>query len=29
LREGMLATMMAADGFRTLPPQPGGRRPRR
>ena len=26
LREGMLATMMAADGFRTLPPQPGGRR---
>jgi exopolyphosphatase/guanosine-5'-triphosphate,3'-diphosphate pyrophosphatase len=28
LREGMLATMMAADGFRTLPPQPGARRPR-
>jgi exopolyphosphatase/guanosine-5'-triphosphate,3'-diphosphate pyrophosphatase len=28
LREGMLATMMAADGFRTLPPQPGARRSR-
>lgn len=29
LREGMLATMMAADGFRIVPPQAGGRGPRR
>ncbi len=28
LREGMLATMMAADGYRTLPPPPGGKRAR-
>lgn len=28
LREGMLATMMAADGFRIVPPQAGGRGPR-
>lgn len=28
LREGMLATMMAADGFKALPTQSGGRRAR-